>query len=119
MENGKAEAKRRKPPQLPSILINKIIIDVVKYSDASKVPNLFFKNDIYYLLLSSYQHIEKLISKRSWYGNVLVNMIATGLSAPTQSGVGIAAAGVGRILESDSFTGEILSDTSVRPTNFG
>jgi len=52
MENGKAETKRRKLPQLPSVLLNKIIIDIVMYSNASKVPNLFFKKDIYYLLLS-------------------------------------------------------------------
>ena len=41
----------------------KIIIDIVMYSNASKVPNLFFKKDIYYLLLS-YKHIEKFISRR-------------------------------------------------------
>ena len=63
MENGKAETKRRKLPQLPSVLLNKIIIDIVMYSNASKVPNLFFKKDIYYLLLS-YKHIEKFISRR-------------------------------------------------------
>ena len=64
MENGKAETKRRKLPQLPSVLLNKIIIDIVMYSNASKVPNLFFKKDIYYLLLS-YKHIEKGVQYQS------------------------------------------------------
>ena len=54
---------RQREENLPSYPL-KITIDIIMYSNASKVPNLFFKKDIYYLLLSSYKHIEKFISRR-------------------------------------------------------